>query len=275
MTITLVRIAAVALVFTVCPARAQEPPAQPLWELGVLGFAVAQQAYPGASEQVRRGLVLPTFAYRGKYLRAGDGSATIRALKTPAFEFDVGFAAAFGSGKRDIPIRRGMPRLGTMVEFGPRLKWNLGATGDGGRLRAEFPLRGVFNLSDSLNAQGIAFEPELQFDQRRARGWSYYGSAGALLGNRRLNHTFYGVAPEHARPGRPTYAAESGLIALRLTAGVSRALSPDWRLYLFGRIDDVHQAANEASPMVQRKTGGSLGFGLAYTLKRSAAMASD
>ncbi len=266
---------AVILAISASAAQGAEAPSQPLWELGVLGFAVSQQAYPGASEQVQRGLLVPTFAYRGKYLRAGDGGASIRAVKTPTFEFDVGFAGAFGSGNRDIPARRDMPRLGTLVEFGPRLKWNLIGSGDGARLRAEFPVRGVFDLSDGFASKGIAFEPELQYSQRHATGWSYQTSVSAVFGNRRLNDTFYGVAPVYARIDRPAFAADSGLIALRLSAGMSRALSPDWRLFVFGRIDDVHLGANEASPLVQKKTGGTLGFGLSYTLMRSTAQAHD
>lgn len=263
------------LVLAATNACAEQAPDRPLWELGVLGLAVSQQAYPGASEQVRRALLVPTFAYRGKYLRAGEGGASIRAVKTPTFEFDVGFAGAFGSGNRDIPIRRGMPRLGTLVEFGPRLKWNLIGSGDGARLRAQFPVRGVFDLSDSFASKGIAFEPELQFEQGRAAGWSYQGSVSAVFGERHLNQTFYGVAPAYARSERPAYAPDSGLIALRLSAGIARALSPDWRLFVFGRIDDVRLGANQASPLVQKKTGASLGFGLAYTLKRSSALAHD
>ncbi len=266
---------AFALVLSSASTFAQEPAGQPLWEVGALALAVSQQAYPGASEQVTRALVVPTFIYRGKYLRAGEGGASIRAVKTPTFEFDVGFAGAFGSGNRDIPARRDMPKLGTMVEFGPRLKWNLGSLGPGSRLRAEFPVRGVFDVSNSFDAKGLAFEPELQYDQRNATGWSYNASVGALAGNRRLNETFYGVAPVYANATRPAYAASSGLIALRLSAGVSRALSPDWRLFIFGRIDDVHAGANKDSPLVQKKTGASLGFGLAYTLKRSASTAYD
>jgi len=268
-------ITSVVLSLASSAALAQPSPAQPLWEIGALGIAVSQQAYPGAYEQVSRALLVPTVVYRGKYLRAGEGGASIRAIKTPVFEFDIGFAGAFGSGNRDIAIRRGMSRLGSMVEFGPRLKWNLAALGDGARLRAEFPVRGVFDLSNSFDAKGIAFEPELQYDVRNATGWSYSASVGALAGTRRLNQTFYGVAPIHANALRPAYAASGGLIALRLGAGISRALSPDWRLFLFGRIDDVHLGANQDSPLVQRKTGGSLGFGLAYTLTRSATTAHD
>jgi outer membrane protein len=263
------------LAFCSAGALAQEnPPSAPLWDVGMFAVGVSQQAYPGAAERINRGLVVPTVYYRGKYLRADGDGAGIRAIKTPRFEFDIGFAAAFGSRADEVEIRSGMPELGTLIEFGPRAKWNLGSYTDG-RLRAEFPLRGVFDVTDSFRRKGLAFEPKLIWERRVRDGWSYNASIAALIGDRKLNDTFYGVAPQFARADRPAYVADSGLIAVRLAAGVSRAMGKDWRLFLFTRIDDVHAAANKNSPLVQKKTGASVGFGLSYTILRSKAQASD
>ena len=249
------------LAFCTGNALAQEnPPSAPLWDVGLFAVGVTQQAYPGAAERINRGLVVPTVYYRGKYLRADGDGAGIRAIKTPRFEFDIGFAAAFGSRADEVAIRRGMPELGTMVEFGPRAKWNLGPYVDG-RLRAEFPLRGVFDISDSFRQKGIAFEPKLIWERRVRDGWSYNASIGALIT----------VWPSPSSP----LSADGGLIAVRLAAGVSHAMGKDWRLFLFTRIDDVHAAANKGSPLMQKKTGGSVGFGLSYTFLRSKALASD
>ena len=259
------------------PALAQTRPAAdlPLWELGVGGFGVSQQAYPGASEQVRRGLVLPFLIYRGEYLRADRDTLGFRAINQPRYEVDIGFAGAFGSRADDSEARRGMPELGTLVEFGPRLKWHLGPVSADGGARAEFALRGVFDLDDKFRNKGVSFEPRLVWERRGAGSWRYGASAGALFGNRKLADTFYGVAPADALPGRPAYTAEGGLIALRLGASASREITPDLRLFLFGRLDSVAGAANRASPLVQKTTGGSVGVGLAYTFARSSRRASD
>src|SRR4051812_38195485 len=53
-------------------ARAQEAEPKPLWELGGVALGVSQQAYPGSSRQVHRGLALPFFIYRGPFLRADN-----------------------------------------------------------------------------------------------------------------------------------------------------------------------------------------------------------
>lgn len=266
---------ALAAALAVTPSLAQEPAGLPLWEIGAVGLVASQQAYPGASERVNRGLALPFLIYRGEYLRTDRASVGIRAVKTPTVEIDVGVAGSFGASSDDIEIRRGMPDLGTLVQFGPRLKWNLGQGPGQGRWRAEFPLRGVFDLDDGLAHKGMAFEPELIFERRAEGGWGYSTSIGAVWGNRQLADTFYGVAPLHARAGRAAYVADSGLITWRLSASFSRHLSPDLRLFGFARADSVARAANAASPLVQQQTGTSVGLGLLYTWKQSERRAAD
>jgi outer membrane scaffolding protein for murein synthesis (MipA/OmpV family) len=97
----------------------------------------------------------------------------------------------------------------------------------------------------------------------------------AIVGDRRLASTFYGVDPAFARPDRPAYAASSGLIAWRASLGVSAALGPDWRAFGFARWDSVSGAANRESPLVKATNGASVGVGLAYTWRRSSTMAAD
>ncbi len=259
--------------------RAQDgqPPAPlPLWEIGAVALGVSQQAYPGASQQVVRGLALPYLIYRGKYFRADRETVGLRAINTARFELDVGFAGAFGARSDAVDARSGMPDLGTLVEFGPRLKWHLAeGSSSGGRLWAEFALRGVFDLDDRLSHKGMAFEPRLIYERRASGGWRYSTSFGAVVGDQHLADTLYGVAPVYATPSRPAYTAESGLIAWRLGANVSHELTPNLRLFGFARLDSVAGAANRASPLVQHTTGTSVGLGLTYTFTRSSTLVSD
>lgn len=243
--------------------------ADPLWEVGGFALGVSQQAYPGADEQLTRVLALPYAVYRGPLLRIDRNSVGVRALKTPGFEVDVGFSGAFGSRADEVEARRGMAEIGTLVEFGPRLRWNLGDAPGGGRWRAELPLRGVFDLEDHFAWRGAALEPELGWERRGIGGWNLGASVGAVFGNRRLANTFYRVAPPEARPGRAAYDAQAGLVALRLGASAGRQLTPDWRFLAFARLDSVAGAANRDSPLVRRTTGGSVGVGLVYTWLRS------
>jgi len=112
------------------PAHAQTsalgPSTEPLWEVGVVGFGLTQQAWPGASESVRRAIALPYVLYQGPLLQIDRGAVGLRAVKQSDFELDVGFSGALGSSAGEAPAREGMPALGTLVEFGPRARWKLG-----------------------------------------------------------------------------------------------------------------------------------------------------
>jgi outer membrane protein len=255
-------------------AIAQDKTALPLWELGLFGGAVSQQAYPGSDQQVNRALVLPWFIYRGEYLRADRNNLGLRAFKSSEIELDIGVSGAFGSNANNLRARSNMPDLGTLIEFGPRLTWKLGDA-VGGRWRVELPLRGVFDLSDGVAQRGLTFEPELQFDRRTVNGWNYSTSVSVVFANRKLADTFYGVANRYATATRPAYTAESGLIAWRLSASASRALGPDWRLFGFARLQTVGGSANRGSPLVRQTTGASIGMGVAYTWKQSQQRAAE
>jgi MipA family protein len=264
-----------ALLFASFAAWAETPASRPLWEVGSVALGVSQQAYPGSDQNVERVLVVPYFLYRGKVLRADGENFGVRALKTPTFEVGVGFAGAFGSNSDSIVARQGMPNLGTLIEFGPRLKWNLGQASGGGAWRAEFPLRAVFDLSDSAAHRGWSFEPELVYARRAHGGWRYNASVGALVADTSLATTFYQVNPSQAVQGRPAYSAQSGLVSWRLATSISRSLTPDWRLFGFARLDSVAGSANERSPLVRQTTGSTLGLGVSYTWMRSNERADD
>jgi outer membrane protein len=241
----------------------------PLWEAGVVAITASQPAYPGAQQRVVKGVALPYLIYRGRMLRADQGGVGVRAIKTASVELDVGAAASFGSSPSDNDARRGMPRIGTLAELGPRVKLDLGAAPLGGRWRAAIPLRGVFDVSDGFAARGVAFEPDIGWSRRAASGWSVGAGVGALVGNAKLNETFYGVAPQYASAARPAYAARAGLIATRLSLNLGRPLGRDWRLFLSARAESVQGAANRASPLVDKRGGLTIGAGLTWTFARS------
>lgn len=253
----------------------QEAGSLPLWEVGLFALGASQQAYPGAAQQLDRGVLLPYLVYRGDILRVDRGGIGLRKVISPSVEFDIGFSGAFGTRSGEIDARQGMPELGTLVEFGPRVRWLVDERLGGGRLRADLALRGVFDLNDRLSSRGLALEPELVFSRNSSTGWRYGAGVGLVVGDSRLNDTLYGVAPAYATPTRAAYTASPGLIASRLSLHMSRALSPALRLSAYTRLDSVAGAANQASPLVQKNAGASVGIWLTYTLAQSATLVRD
>lgn len=252
-----------------------ESPALPLWEVGAFALGVSQQAYPGSDTQLQRGLALPYVVYRGKWLRADRDTFGLRALKTDRLEVDVGFAGAFGGGADEVEARRGMRKLGTLVELGPRVKYLLSDSLYGGRLRLELPLRGVFDLSDSASYRGLSAEPRLLYERQSSSGWRYGTSLSWVVANRGLASDFYTVRPTEATPERLTYDAKAGLVSTRWSLSATRSLSRDWRVFGFARLETVRGATNASSPLVRKKDGASLGLGVTYTFMRSEALARD
>jgi outer membrane protein len=136
-------------------------------------------AYPGADDRSNRGLVLPYLIYRGKVFRADQNGVGARLLNTDKLEFDVGFAGSLPAHSDDVDARRGMPDLGTLVEFGPRVKYKFADLGEQGRLRVELPLRAVIEARGGLRRQGWTMEPRLVWEKRgRSRALDHGSPAG-------------------------------------------------------------------------------------------------
>ena len=249
-------------------------PALPLWEAGVAGGTATTPAYPGASEHASRSLALPFLIYRGAVLRADRSGVGARLLDTDRLDVDVGFALSLPARSRDVPARRGMPDLGTLVEFGPRLRIKLAEPTPHGRLSLELPLRAVIEARGGLRRQGATFEPRLAYRLHDdGQAWQVDASLGAVLGNTAINDYLYGVSPAFATTQRPSYAARSGLMLTRLGLGGTYLLQRDWRAFVFLRYDNYSGAANQASPLLRQNSGTSASIGLMWTWRRSGSLA--
>jgi MipA family protein len=246
---------------------------KPEWELGVIGLATSQQAYPGSSNQTSAGLIAPLLIYRGKFLRAGQGGIGLRAIDLPNFEIDIGFAGSFGSKSNKIPVRQGMPNLGNLVEFGPRAKWYLNGRNTDQTSWLELPIRGVFDISNQAKNIGYTAEPQWAY-QTNIGAWKLSGSLGALLGNQNVNQYFYSVDTAYANSTRNVYQAKSGLVAVKMGFNASYQISPTVSLFSFARLNTTRIAANHVSPLIDKASGTSYGIGIIYSFLQSEALVS-
>ena len=248
------------------PAKPREP--LPLWELGLVGIAAYQPAYPGSDQDIARVRVLPFGIYRGSLIRADGNGIGVRALRTPRFEWDVSGSGSFGSSANKVRAREGMPAIGTLIEIGPALKVNLGDLVDAKRdphlTQLEIPVRAVFDVSHDFDHRGWTFEPRLSHTAWTGNTFALVVSAGALFGDRSLNHLYYGVDAPYATPDRPAYEARAGLVATRLNASLRHKISPTVRLQYFAQVETVRGAANEASPLVRSRQDAGIGISLIW-----------
>ena len=265
-------LAALVLIAAAGNAAAQAAPeALPLWELGVAGGAATTPAYPGSSDRTRRGLLLPMIVYRGEVFRSDQGGIGARLVNSDRYEFDIGLAGSLPADSDDVAARAGMPDLGTLLEFGPRLKIKLANPSPSTRLAIELPLRAVIEARNGFRQQGFTFEPELTYNVAGPRGlWTMGLNLSLVAGDSKINRYFYEVAPAFATAQRPAYQADAGLMLVRVGASASRKLGPDVRMFGFARYDSYASAANKDSPLMRRNNGISAGLGFSWTLKRSA-----
>jgi outer membrane protein len=248
----------------------------PLWELGVGAGAITTPAYPGADTHSSRFLALPFLLYRGEVLRSDQSGIGARLLHSDVAEFDIGFAASLPAHSKDVAARAGMGDLGTLIEFGPRLKLKLADIDETSRVRFELPLRAVIEARAGVRRQGWTIEPRFVYDRRETNGdWAWDAHIGAVFGDTRINRYFYEVRPQEATPERPAYRAQSGLMLVRTGVFASRKLNPDLRFFGFLRYESYAGAANRDSPLVKQDTGASAGVGFAWTFARSAARAHE
>ena len=248
------------------PAKPKEP--LPLWEIGLVGIAAYQPAYPGSDQDIARVRVLPFGIYRGSLLRADGNGIGLRGFRSDRFEWDFSGAGSFGSAANKVHVRQGMPAIGTLVEIGPALKVNLGDLLDPKRERhltqLEIPVRAVFDVNDGFAHRGWTFEPRLSHTAWTGSTFRLVVSASALLGDRSLNQLYYGVDAPYATADRPAYDARAGLIATRLNASLRHRINSTLRLQYFAQVETVRGAANEASPLVRSKQDAGIGVSLIW-----------
>ncbi|NNG25353.1 MipA/OmpV family protein [Telluria aromaticivorans] len=266
--------AACLLVSTAATAQSDPERGLPLWEIGLGAAGISTPAYPGADDRETRLLVFPNVVYRGQVLRADRSGIAARLFRSDRVELDVGFAGALPSDSDDVDERDGMPDLGPLLEFGPRLKLKLADLGGNRSLRAELPLRAVIEARGGLHNRGYTFEPRLAYELAGERGlWSLEGNLSVVLGDSKINRHFYEVAPQFATASRPAYAADAGLLLTRLGLFGTRRLNDDLRVFGYLRYESYKGAANRDSPLHVKDSGVSGGVGVLWTFKRSSARA--
>lgn len=266
---------AATMTLAALPAQAQDA-GLPLWEAGVFGGIATTPAYPGSADRSSRALVLPLLIYRGEIFRADNSGIGARLFRTNDVELDVGFSGSLPASSDAITARRDMPDLGTLVEFGPRVKWTLSRPTATSRVRLDLPLRAVIEFNAGVRGQGVAFEPTLTYENRNfTGGWGLSTSASLIYGDSKLNSYFYGVEPKYATVARPAYDARAGLISTRLALGTSKKLTPDLMLFGFLRYESYAGSANTQSALFLNNSGTSVGIGLTWTLARSESRARD
>ena len=245
------------------------PPDRPLWEVGVAALGAWSPDYPAAGTRRWRGALAPIVIYRGHRLRVDDDGVRGRLVDTGRFELDLSGAAGFNA--RANPARDGMPPLDYTFELGPQARYRV-PLDNGQQLSAHLKLRAVVSTNGRrTHGRGAVLEPELRWLRR---GWPDAASQVQLSGqatwaSEDLHDYFYQVDPAYATAERPAFDARAGYFGSALKASINRRLNPGLNLSVSGTLQYHGGAANQDSPLFQRRSTGTLLVALIWTPWRS------
>jgi outer membrane scaffolding protein for murein synthesis (MipA/OmpV family) len=266
---------AVALALTISlfgsvPAHAKE---EPLWEFGLGAGAIGFEDYRGSDTSHVYPLPVPYFVYNGTFLKADRDGVRGTLFNQDRVELNLSFNLT--TPVRNDHERFGMPDLESTVELGPALNLHLWRDAD---RRVKFdlrmPLRAAFTVEASPKAIGWTFTPQFALDIADPLGhggWNLGLLSGPLFADRRYQQYFYSVAPQYATASRAAYTADAGYAGTQFLAALSKRYPRFW-VGAYARYDTLAGAVFADSPLVERKSYWSAGFGFAWMLAHSARM---
>mgnify|MGYP005840369371 CR=1 FL=1 len=250
---------------------------EPLWEVGIGGFAAHAPDYPAAEEGRPIGLGIPFGIYRGELFRVGEDSvASVVPVDEPAYELDVSFDAAFSSDSDNNDAREGMPDLDFLLEAGPQLTIRLleldfGASG-WGQVKLPLQARAVFSTDfTSMEHEGFVLQPGIAYEHENLLGSGFNADleVAPIWASRGLHEFFYEVDPRFARPDRPAFEAEAGYLGTEISLAGEYPISSRISLFLGTQIGIYDGAANSDSPLFRRDVTISGGMGFTWSFFQS------
>jgi outer membrane protein len=262
-----------AALLAMCWAMPVLPKEEPLLEYGLGVGAVAFEDYRGSNSSHVYPLPIPYLVYNGKFLKADRAGVRGTLLDQDRVELNLSFTAT--TPVRNDRERNGMPDLRSTVELGPSLELHLLRSADA-RIKFDLrmPLRAAFTVEASPRMIGWTFTPRFNLDVADPLGlpgWNVGLLVGPLFADRRYHDYFYTVAPQYATAARPAFQAVGGYAGTQAISSLSKRFPHFW-VGAYMRYDTLSGAAFVDSPLVQRKSYWSAGFGISWMIHRSSTM---
>ena len=168
-----------------------------------------------------------------------------------------------------------MPDLKPTVEIGPSLDLHLLRSEDARfKFDLRMPLRAAFTVEALPRMIGWTFTPRFNLDVADPMGftgWNMGLLSGPLFADRRYHDYFYTVAPQYATAARPVYQAVGGYAGTQAIASLSKRFPHFW-VGAYMRYDTLAGAVFVDSPLVQRHSYWSTGFGISWMIHRSSTL---
>jgi outer membrane protein len=262
-----------AALLALCWGKSVLAKEEPLLEYGLGVGAVAFEDYRGSDTTHVYPLPVPYVVYNGTFLKADREGVRGTLFNQDRVELNLSFNAT--TPVHSDRERDGMPDLKSTLEFGPSLDLHLLRSDDARvKLDLRMPLRAALTVEASPRFIGWTFTPRFNLDVADPlgfAGWHLGLLTGPLFADRRYHNYFYTVAPQYATASRPTYQASGGYAGTQAIAAASKRFPHLW-VGAYMRYDTLSGAAFVDSPLVQRKSYWSAGFGISWMIHRSSTL---
>lgn len=254
-------------------AGGAEAKPEPLLEFGMGVGAIAFEDYRGSKTTHAYPLPIPYLVYNGEFLKADREG--VRGTLFDQDWVELNLSGNFTTPARNDRERSGMPDLRSTLELGPSLDFHLSRSDDlRVKLDLRLPLRSAFTVEASPKYIGWTFTPRLALDLTDPLGFTGWHAGilvGPLFADRRYHDYFYAVAERYATAWRPAYRATPGYAGAQAITALSKRFPRYW-VGAYVRADTLSQAAFVDSPLVQRNSYWSAGFGISWIIHTSAQM---
>ena len=246
-----------------------------LYELGVGFFWAKFPDYPGANHSQEIYLPYPSAIYRGEILRAErEDGVQGRIVNKKWIKIDLSMDGTFPAKSSDNPVRAGMPDLGPILEFGPRLSLYMLREKDGQPFDLSINFASRYNFSSDLKTwvhRGFSLNPFISLKKEGVfkKEDIYFFSLSVKLASKRLMDFYYQVDQIYETSFRNSFHAKSGLLEVSVAFGLFYPFKNDIWL-LLGGIFPFHQnASNAGSPLLVNKSTSTLIVGLNWNFHKS------
>lgn len=241
------------------------------WELGagLAGFDIP--LYVGSSQSKQYLLPVPYAKLTSRYLEIDEGVRGFL-FTSPNIRLDISADLGIPVSSDDSNVRKGMPDLNTVFQFGPSVEITLsGSRLDKYELRLELPLRTAI-ATDIKNTENIGwiFEPRFTYEKRRQnkQGASYSVTLGLQYATRDYNDYYYDVEVQYVTSERAFFESDKGY------GGVFTDIVAGWReggVIFWGllRYRNLNNAVFENSPLVEEKNYFLFGAGITWVFAQS------
>ena len=246
-----------AALLIVLPASLQAQ-TLPKWELGAGVTAVNLPHYRGARTSESYLVPYPYLNYRSERLKINEDGLQGNLFKSDALKLDISLAGGAPVSNQENGPRAGMHRLAPTFELGPSLDARIWRHSKARSLWWRMPLRSTFSIGrteagSGIRHQGWVFSPYLEYERLAFDDWfwRYSLSIGPIFADDNYHGYYYDVSAADALADRPAYSAGGGYSGSRVTFITKRKISKQSWMAAYARLDNLHGAAFEDSPLVE------------------------